>query len=181
MGPANATINLGSSGKGSMQITITPVNGFAGPVNLSCPALPAGDSCSFSPTSPVTVNGATNVTVTVTGTVAAVPGTRNSPADPAKWPLRTEILLVFACLAVLLLFGLRVRRRRWNPVLAFLALSLFALAGCSGNNGSSGGNNGGGGPSGSPFMSSVTATTCNLPNTPGCSSGITHSLVFTIQ
>ncbi|MGH9563955.1 MAG: hypothetical protein ACRD3S_21090, partial [Terracidiphilus sp.] len=181
---SNPTVSLGSSNKGTMSITITPLNGFAGPVNLTCPGLPTGDSCSFSPASPVTVNGATAVTVTITGTVALVPAIEVRPASPAGWPLRTEILFAVAFLGALLLLGLRVRQRRWSPVLALIAFSLFAIAGCSGGGGGSpSGNNGGGsgGPTGSPFMTTVTATTCSLPSTPGCSTGTTHSLAFTVE
>ncbi len=180
---SNPTVSLGSSGEGTMQITITPQNGFSGPVNLSCPGLPSGDVCSFNPASPVTVNGATNVTVTVTGTIASAPGRINAPAGPAAWPLRTEILFAFACLAALLLVGLRIRQRRWNPAVAVLALALFVLAGCSGGGSSMpSGNNGGGGPTGSPFTTTLTATTCSAAAGPGCAPpGITHSLAFTIQ
>ncbi|MDE3171260.1 MAG: S53 family peptidase [Acidobacteriota bacterium] len=184
MGPSNATVTLGSNNKGSMQITITPQNGFTGSVNLSCPGLPAADSCSFNPASPVAVNGVINVTVTVAGTVATVPGSTNRPAVPAGWPLRTEILVAFACFAALLFFGAGVRRRRWNPALAFLAVALFVIAGCSGGSaGSPSGNTGSGGaPAGSPFMTTVMATTCSAAAGPGCAApGITHSLVFTIQ
>jgi subtilase family serine protease len=179
---SNATVTLGSNNKGSMQITITPQNGFSGAVNLSCPGLPSADSCSFSPSASPTISGATNITVTVSGTLASVPNTIKGPAGPAGWPLRTELLFAFACFAALLLFGMRVRQRRWSPVLALLTLSLFAIAGCSGGGGggSPSGNNGGG-TTGSPFTTTVTATTCNLPSTPGCSGGITHSLPFTIN
>lgn len=181
---SNPTVTLSSSEKGTMSITITPLASFTGTLNLSCPGLPSGDTCSFSPASPVTVNGATTVTVTISGAIASVPGAMNHPTGPGGWPLRTEVVFAFACFAALLLFGIRVRRRRWNPILVLLSITLFAIAGCSGGGSSSGGNNGGsggGGPTGSPFMTTVTATTCSLPSTPGCSTGLTHSLVFTIE
>jgi subtilase family serine protease len=180
---SNPTVSLGSSGKGTMQITITPQNGFSGPVNLSCPGLPAGDACSFNPASPVTVSGATNVTLTVTGTIASVPGRIIAPVEPGDWPLRAEVLFAFGCLAASLLVGIRIRRHRWNPVVAVLALVLFAVAGCSGGGSSMpSGNNGGGGSTGAPFMTTLTATTCSANAGPGCAPpGITHSLAFTIQ
>lgn len=182
---SNPTVTLSSSGKGTMSITITPVSNFTGTVNLSCPGLPSGDTCSFAPASPVTVNDSpTAVTVTINGTVSSVPGAMNRPTGPAGRPLRAEIVFALACFAALLLFGMRVRRRRWNPILALLAISLFVIAGCSGGGNSSNGNNGGGGgsgPTGSAFTTTVTATTCSLPSTPGCSTGVTHSLVFTVE
>jgi subtilase family serine protease len=179
---SNPTVTLDSNGKGTMSIIITPQNGFSGSVNLSCPGLPIGDICSFSPASPVTINGTTSITLTITGTIASAPGTLDHPAGPSVWPRRSEIALAFACFAALLLFGLRARRHRWNLALALLAFSFCVVAGCSGGGASSSSNGmgaGGGSPSGSPFTTSVTATTC--ANGAGCASGITHPLVFTVQ
>jgi len=176
---SNPTVNIGSSGKGTMSITITPQNGFPGPVNLICPGLPTGDTCSFNPASPVTLSGATTVTVTVTGTIASVPGRMDDPAGPASWPGRTELAFGLACFAALLLLGLPLRQRRWNMALALVAFALFVFAGCSGSAGSPTNNGSGGGPTGSPFMTSLTATTCS--NGGGCNGGTTHSLAFTIE
>jgi len=175
---SNSTVTIGSNNQGTMSITVTPQNGFTGTLNLSCPGLPAGDTCSFSPASPVTINGATTVTVTVAGTIASVPGRMNGPAGPEAWPSGTEITFAFACLVALLLFGLRLRQRRWNAALALVAFTLFVIAGCGGNSSSSN-NNGGGGVTGTPFTTSLTATTCTA--SAGCSGGTTHSLVFTVQ
>jgi hypothetical protein len=173
-------VTIGSNNQGTMSITIAPENGFTGTLNLSCPGLPVGDTCSFSPASPVTISGATTVTVTVAGTIASVPGRMNGPAGPGVWPTGTGITFAFACLVALLFFGLRLRQRRWNAALALVAFALFVIAGCGGNNSSS--NSGGGGVTGTPFTTSLTATTCTTADGgPGCSSGTTHSLVFTVQ
>jgi subtilase family serine protease len=180
---SNPTVTLGSNGKGTMSITITPQNGFTGNLNLSCPGLPPGDVCSFSTGNSVMINGSTSITVTVSGTIASVPGGINRPAGPAGWPFHTEITFGFALFAaLLLLFGLRIKQRGWNTALAILAFTLFVAAGCGGGGTSSSSNGvggGGGSPTGSPFMTTVTATTCT--NGAGCSGGSTHSLAFTVQ
>jgi subtilase family serine protease len=175
---SNPTVLIGSNDTGMMSISITPQNGFTGNLHLSCPGLPTGDTCSFSTGSSVTISSATNITVTVTGTIASLPDGMNRPSGPASWSVGSEILFALGCLAALLLFGLRVRQCRWNAALALLTFALFAIAGCSGGSGSSG-NNGGGGPTGSPFMTTVTATTCTTGA--GCAGGNTHSLAFTVE
>ncbi len=172
---SNPTVTIGSNNQGTTSIAIAPQNGFTGTLYLSCPGLPVGDSCSFSPSSPVAISSSTNVTITVSGSIASVPGRFEQPAGPATWSGSTELTFAFACFAALLLFGLRLHR--WNFGLALVAFALFAMAGCSG--GGSSGNNGGGGPTGSPFQIAVTATTCTTGA--GCSGGTTHSLVYTIQ
>lgn len=179
---SNPTVTFGSNNSGTMSVTIAPQNGFTGTVNLSCPALPTGDTCSFNPTSPVTINGSTNVTVTVSGSVSSVPGRMDAPAGPAGGSAKIPLILAFAGLALLLLFGLRLRRGRWNTALALAAFALFVLAGCSGSGSTSnnnGGGSGGGGSTSTPFTTSLTATTCTTGA--GCTTGITHSLVFTVQ
>jgi subtilase family serine protease len=176
---SSPTVNIGSNHQGMMAINIAPQNGFNGAVNLSCPGLPTGDTCSFSTGPSVTISSSTDITVTVSGTISSVPGGMDRPSAPGDWGARTEITFAFACFAALLLLALRIRRRRWNMVLALSAFALFAIAGCSGSSGSPSGNNGGSGPSGSSFMTTVTATTCS--NGGGCSGGTTHSLAFTVE
>lgn len=60
--PASATIASGTSA--SSTVSLTPANGFAAPIMLSCSGLPAFASCMFSPAS-VSPNGAV-ATATVT-------------------------------------------------------------------------------------------------------------------
>ena len=65
------TLTAGQSG--SATVSITSLNGFASAVSFSCSGLPAGASCSFSP-STVTPSGgvaATTLTVTTSSTAAA--------------------------------------------------------------------------------------------------------------
>jgi len=54
-------------------ITLTPNNGFAGTVTFSCSGLPAGASCSFSPTS--VSNGSGTTTLTIHTAANSTPGT----------------------------------------------------------------------------------------------------------
>ena len=62
--PTNATVSPG--GSASYALTLAAQNGFNSPVTLACSVvLPAGATCSFSPTSPVTPGTSTAVTLTI--------------------------------------------------------------------------------------------------------------------
>ena len=45
------SLTVGGSGVASLNVTITPTNGFSGTVTLSCSGLPAHSTCSFAPAS----------------------------------------------------------------------------------------------------------------------------------
>ncbi|HEX3131083.1 MAG TPA: PepSY domain-containing protein [Thermoanaerobaculia bacterium] len=66
--PSSLTIAAGSNG--NTVCTLTSINGYATPVNLSCVGQPLGVSCGFS-ANPVTPTGASTVTITVSNTQAA--------------------------------------------------------------------------------------------------------------
>ena len=61
--PTNATVSPG--GSASYALTLAAQNGFNSAVALACSGLPAGATCSFSPTSPVTPGTSTPVTLTI--------------------------------------------------------------------------------------------------------------------
>ncbi len=158
-----------------MSFTLDAQNGFNGTLYLSCFNLPSADTCSFSPASPVTINGTTTVSVTVSGTVASLPGRINLPGAASRWAASGKLDLVFSLVgAALLLFGLRVRQRRGNLAFALLAFTLVLLAGCGG------GSSSGGGGTANPLSIVLTATTCTNGTVP-CANGVTHSMTFTLQ
>jgi hypothetical protein len=121
-------------------ITTTPVGGFTGTINLSCAITPvaANDppTCTITPS--VTISGATSQAATLT-----VNSTRaNASLDQTKklfWPSTGG-----AALALILLFGIPARRRRWQSMVGILVLLLSitcGVAACgSGNPGTTAGN-----------------------------------------
>src|SRR5262249_36769002 len=69
--PAAVTIAAGESG--SVGLTVTPVNGYAGTIALSCTGLPAGAGCGFAPAS-VQVGGGAPAQVAMTIATVATAG-----------------------------------------------------------------------------------------------------------
>jgi hypothetical protein len=113
-------------------ITVTPVNGFTGPVALTT-ELASGPASALSPptiqlsSSSVMISGGSPASVTATiATTALTYGKRQSAAagsTPARWYSAGG-----AALACVLLFGIPARRRAWKTLLALL---LFAAVGMS--------------------------------------------------
>lgn len=128
--PGALTITHGSSG--TVTVSVTAAGGATGVVTLSCGALPAHASCTFSPAT-VTLNGTAVQTSTLTIGTSAV----SALAMPARPGSRRVELAVYAC-SLLPLFGLGLafRRKRWAPGLLAFALLLgvgtVGLAGCGG-------------------------------------------------
>jgi sugar lactone lactonase YvrE len=137
------SIGPGATTGNTTTITVAPVIGFTGTVNLSCAISPTAASdpatCSFSPASVVISSTAQTSTLTVSTTAAT---TCSSALVHPKLPGESWYAAGGATLACLLLFGLPARRRSWRTMLGVLAL-LVALSGgilaCGG--GSAGGGN----------------------------------------
>ena len=130
--PASATILPGHSAQ--FTVTATPVGGDTETVNFSCPSLPTGVTCAFSPAS-ITLNGSSPSSVTLTVSVApsvvamATPTTHESTS-----PIGSIVLSVFCCV------GVASQRRRMRgkllPVLLMIVLALALVAiGCGGSSG----------------------------------------------
>jgi subtilase family serine protease len=149
---APAAIAPGASATST--ITAKAVGGYTGTVTLTCqeeadasPTTGDGASCSI-PTTAVAM-GATAV-ATVTTTAASTTASRlASPRFGGKgrgW----EGAGGGAVLALLLLFGIPARRRKWQSIVGVLVLTmaLGSLAACGGGGGGGGGTGGGGGGGG---------------------------------
>jgi hypothetical protein len=130
--PSSATLSPGQSTQ--FTITATPIGGDTETINFSCPSLPQGVSCSFSPTS-VTLNGSTPSQVALTITVAAAAVSANSPGPMnGSFPLAGMTL---AMLGWVTLRGVPQGRRKMRAVLAVISLAtMLAATGCS-NSGTS--------------------------------------------
>jgi PKD repeat protein len=125
-------VTLSSAGIGSSQIAITPENGFNSAVTLSCSGLPAGATCSFSPSTVTPVSGMTSVSLTINIPVAV---SRLAPAPKTK-PLLAFTLPLFAIAAGSLAVGGKTKKKTAFWVVLVLVLALGAVSiGCGGNAG----------------------------------------------
>jgi hypothetical protein len=112
--PSLQTVTAGQNG--STSITVTPQNGFNSAVAFTCAVLPAGPTCSFSPTSVTPSGSAISSTLTVTNTTAsASPRQKSNPFVPGT-----------ALAVVLCLFGFKKRRRL--QLILLLAASITGLS-----------------------------------------------------
>jgi hypothetical protein len=124
--PSSLTVASGQSG--TVQVSITPQNGFNAVVSFYCSGLPVNASCSFSPTT-VTPAGATATTTLTVSASSAVSALRRNSR-----PLFPSAMLA----AALCCLGLRKRRlMRTMLLLAVGILGLSLLNGCGGSSGSS--------------------------------------------
>lgn len=135
LSPKVSTISVGSSQ--SFTLRIDSLNGFQGPVALSCQNPPAGISCQFSPT-PVTVNSNVSITSTLTVSVSAKPAAvvlvpRSIVPTLLVQPLvKFLVVLFFVFLAHRRHSIKRCTRLRHSLLLAVLLLLVSGLASCGG-------------------------------------------------
>jgi N-acetylneuraminic acid mutarotase len=116
--PNSLTLNTGQSG--SIQITVTPVNGFNSSVTFSCAGLPVGDSCSFSPSTVAPSQAPASTTLTLNTSAVTAINSSSIPAFPA------------AAFALVFLFVPRKKRlpgRSMLPI-AVCVIWLGTLCGC---------------------------------------------------
>ncbi|MBS1839297.1 MAG: hypothetical protein JSS69_05885 [Acidobacteria bacterium] len=128
-GTISQTVNAGATATYTNVLTVSPQNGFASTVNLSCSVIATATHCSVNPTS--LTNGSATVAVTTTAR-ALMPPIFRTPRP--YWPLPVYLFLIAAVLAAILL-ALRARRFRLAFAIPFAALALlFVLhsAGCGG-------------------------------------------------
>ncbi len=125
--PLGLTIKQGQTGTATL--TLTPYGGFNQPVVFSCAGLPAGASCSFTPSS-VTPSGAvitSQVTIATAGASAAL------STSPMPWQ-KTGNTILWA----MLLTGMLARRRKalsrgLGSLLLLLVLAVSGTLGCGSN------------------------------------------------
>ncbi len=167
---ANPTVTIPSVGSsGNLSVTLNAVNGFTGNVTLACTGLFAGDTCSFSPVSPISLtNVANSVPVTVmiqTSAARVIPAERPWGHGPSLLAVSSIVALLLGCLGLAILGS----EKRWiRTAFALAAFSLaIAVAGC-----------GGGGSSPAPPPSGQTGTT--TVTLTGTSGNVTSSMTFVL-
>jgi hypothetical protein len=130
-------------GRGSVSYTVTlmPVAGFTGTVQLACTGAPSEATCTFSKSS-VTLDGSSSVAVAVTvattaPTVAALP---SPPLPKTAFPAS----LLWACIGFASVAGLLLTKRRRLDAIAAVAVLAWMLVSCGGGttSGTTGGNGG---------------------------------------
>ena len=132
-GATSQTVNAGATATYTNVLTVSPQNGFASAVNLSCSVAARATTCSVNPTS--LTNGSATVTVTTTAR-GLMPPTYGPPRP--YWPLPIYFLAIAAILAAIML-SIRAKRFRLAFAIPFAALALlFVLhaAGCGGGSSS---------------------------------------------
>ncbi|HEX4039410.1 MAG TPA: glycosyl hydrolase 53 family protein [Acidobacteriaceae bacterium] len=161
-----SSLTLSASGSGTVNLTLTPVGGYAGTIKMSCTSTLANVGCTFSPSS-YTADGSNTV---LTGTVAmASSGSALArPVWDGGGPQLAWMLLPVGLLAV----GARRRRGGSLVLLALLLSCAVSLTACSGGGGSGGGGGGGGGTT--PVTGTVTLTAA------GSTGNVTQSMTVTV-
>ena len=154
-----------AGGTATSTVTIAPLNGFNGTVNLTCAVTPAATpapTCSLNPTSVPGGSGTSTLTFKSTAPVAA---------SLAPW--RGILYALWLPIGGLALLG---TGSRWNrkkllglALVCLMISGLIFMAACGGGSSSGGGGGGGGGgqsgtPAG-PYTVTVTATSGNLSHT----------------
>jgi uncharacterized repeat protein (TIGR03803 family) len=156
-----ATVTISSPGQqGTIAVAITPAGGFNQTITPSCSGLPAGASCSFSPSSVTPSGGVVNTTLTI-ATMATSSAIRHWPlAD--KQNLSLALVLPGFFMLMPAKRGKRRSAKRAAVLVLLLGFSIMGLNGCGGGSASTGGADGGaGGGGGTPagtYTVTITAT-----------------------
>lgn len=146
IGASPDVLSITSGQTGTTTLTITPINGYSGTINLSCGTLPASASCTFTPTSVTFASGDTTAktaTLTISTSKLSEGPLAVSGAGGGGWP--TGFAAGFSALALSAALGLAAYvsghgkgyRRRWARLPTAVGLSVAAVAGCGDDGGSS--------------------------------------------
>lgn len=144
-----ATVNVSAPGQtGTATLTITPLYGFTGSVELFTGNCPTGGTCTITP-STVNVTGSSPVTATLSiATTANVNPKLRTPQPKIPWRFHLPIAwpwLLVGLLALAALTSLTVTKTRpalWLFVMALLVAGAWVA--CGGAGGGGGGTSGGG-------------------------------------
>jgi hypothetical protein len=162
-----AVNNAAASAKRGQSTTLTVAvspkfAAYGEAVALSCPNLPAGVTCSFSPAAitPGANGAAATLTITTTASAAQVSGPGSARRAPPLFAFWFATLAPFG-----LVWTAGLRRRRTTATLALMLLLLIALAACGGGGTTNSANS-------QPQPTSGSTVTITIT---GTSSGLQHS------
>jgi hypothetical protein len=128
--PTSVTVNPGDYA--TINIVITPLNGFSEMVTLSCSGVPSAASCVFSPVTATPVNGAV-ATSTLQIQTQAASGTAASLRAPGQDADRSRIAYAVVLPGLLALVGLgALRRRSGLGVIRVIGFAALLAAGSMG-------------------------------------------------
>jgi hypothetical protein len=126
--PSSVTIMEGE--ESSPGIAVTAQSGSTSPISLSCSDLPAGMSCSFSPS--VIAPGTTSTSVLKVAVTRAPKGT-DGPGHPPKKPRKTILLgLALGMMGILVLGQVERKRILQGLVICGLLTSVLLCSSCGG-------------------------------------------------
>ncbi len=130
-----STLSVVNGQAGSLTLSLTPSNGFSGPVTLSCSGLPAGASCSFNPAT-LTLSGTNATPVAVNISTGGTSAPISSPYTIGRLTLGSGSGVALAFIAPLGLFAFVGLRRRSTAVrgmflVLFLGVVSMTVVGCS--------------------------------------------------
>jgi hypothetical protein len=139
------TLTVAPGGSGNLSLTVTPSNGYAGTVAMSCATTLTGVTCTFNPTSYTLsgTNSAINGAVTINASSSALlfsPSLIPTRRAPARTLAAISLCWLPAALGLLLAGSTRrraLRRMRTHLflVLLFLFAALAGIAACGGGGG----------------------------------------------
>jgi hypothetical protein len=152
MGLSAPSLSISAGQTGKLTVSVTPQDGFNSTVTFSCSGLPAGASCSFSPTTVTPSGGVASTTLTVSASAAARAN-------------RLYLLPVFPAAILLVGLGCWSGRKRSCTVLAVALLAMALMPAC-----------GGGSPLGSQSTTSTVTVTAS-----GGSLQQTSTFALTVQ
>ncbi len=132
---SNAALSIAPDASGTLNITVTPKNGFKQALGLSCSGLPAGGTSTFNPRTLNPAQGSTTATLSVQAPAAA--GAASSLKGLFSGSRRAPLCALVVILAGFTVVAAKKRSAMGSPrrVPAFLATIMFAMilvnAGCA--------------------------------------------------
>lgn len=159
---STAALTVTPAQPASVDLHLTPHNGFADRVTFSCMGLPATAQCSFSP-----------ATVSASGTASVSTTLLLRTTQSASLFSSTPSGFAGAFLLLSMVLGAMTKRRRYAPVLAVIALAA-GLSGCGGGTPPSSSTSAAG------SQSSSTSTMITVIATPSNPASATRTLQLTV-
>jgi len=126
----SATVTAGQTA--TYNLSVAPLSGLSGSVNLTCNGAPSQATCTVNPSS-VSLSGSAAVPTTATVSTTAPSAVGMRPKPPAGPWIGLWMLGLLAAAGARLMGGRRLAwRRAWAPLAAAMMLSLTLWAACGG-------------------------------------------------